>query len=96
MRLLDKICREPELIVRFGRTMDLLSVHFSRTSNVPISQADIGVRARLLQFYSLQALHGGNAQYNLTMELLQSLSDDISSLQERQVINMMDAFITLS
>ena len=28
MRVLDKICRDPELIVKFGRTMDLLSSHF--------------------------------------------------------------------
>ena len=61
MRVLDKICRDPDLIVKHGRTMDLLSSHFSHSSNVPISQSDIGVRARLLQFYSLQALHGGNA-----------------------------------
>ena len=96
MRLLDKICREPESIIRYSRTMDLIAMHFMDSNNVPLSQADVGVRARLLQFYGNHAVVSGNPQYRLTVELLQSLSDDISSLQERSVINMMDAFIKIA
>ena len=48
MRMLDKICREPDLIIRFSRTMEMMARHFTDSSNVPLSQADIGVRARLL------------------------------------------------
>ena len=48
MRLLDKISRDPDMIIRYGRTMDLVAMHFMDSNNVPLNQADIGVRARLL------------------------------------------------
>ena len=70
MRLLDKISREPDLIIRYSRTMDLVAMHFMDSNNVPLNQADIGVRARLLQFYASHALYSGNPQYRLTVELL--------------------------
>ena len=80
MRLIDKIQRDDEAKLRYGKTLDLVAVHFNKNSNVDIGQLDISTQTRLLKVYTNNAYIGGSGNTQLILKILKSLSDDLSSL----------------
>ena len=74
MRLIDKINRDEETKLRYGKTLDLIAIHFNKNSNIEIDQLDISTRSRLLKTYVNHAYIGGNANTVFINKLLNSLS----------------------
>ena len=58
MRVLDKITRTDDSMMRYSRTLDLLAYHFDNNTSVSINQLEIATRARLLLIYATHAVNG--------------------------------------
>ena len=95
IRMLEKISRDEELALRYGKTLDMMANHINNNSSISLNQVEAGTRAKLLAVYANHAFNGGNKQDYLITQLLASLKEDLASLQERSVISMLSAFIQL-
>ena len=80
MRMLDKIIRNEDSMLRHGRTLDQVASHFDNNSSISINQLEIATRARLLGIYATHAANGGNQQARLVQQLLNSIKEDLPSL----------------
>jgi len=94
MRVLNKLTRNDDNWVKNSRTLDLIAFHFERDMNMQMTQLETTTRARLLAIYARHA-ENGYPKSRLISALLKSLEDDLASLQERSVIDMMQSFVHL-